>query len=86
MYFLSRSTDILKSDTSKLLKESPELLTELMLKMSYDSTIYEQLSEEGNLSVNELRKQLDEKGLDIDGSREMLVSRLQASKKRQREE
>lgn len=86
LYFLSRSADILKSDRSKLLKESPKLLTELLLEMSKNSDTDERFDDESNLSVNELRKQLHEKDLDIDGSHEMLVSRLQSWKKRKREE
>ena len=39
-----------------------------------------------NMSVNELRKKLDEEGLDVDGSKETLISRLQESNKRQRAE
>ena len=38
------------------------------------------------MSVNELRKELNEKGLGVDGSKETLISRLEASRKRQREE
>jgi hypothetical protein len=30
--------------------------------------------------VSDLRRQLDEKGLDVDGSREMLISRLEEEK------
>ena len=43
----------------------------------------------GNLSVSELRKRLADDDLDIDGSKEMLVSRLnesESAKKRQRTE
>ena len=42
----------------------------------------------GKMSVDELRKALDENGLDVDGSKEMLVSRLDESNsnKRQRTE
>ena len=31
----------------------------------------------GTMRVNELRKMLHEKGLDVDGSREMMIARLQ---------
>ena len=44
-------------------------------------------SDRKDVSVDELRKQVHEKGLEeADGTKEMLVSRLQASNKRRREE
>ena len=46
------------------------------------------IDQTNRMSVNELRKALDEKDLDVDGSKEMLVSRLGESNanKRQRTE
>ena len=84
-YFVSRPEDILNSDSSKQLKESPKLLTELMLEVSKSSNGDRFVDSKYQL-VDELRRQLHEKGLDTDGSKEMLVSRLQESNKRQRTE
>eukprot|EP00578_Thalassiosira_sp_NH16_P027645 CAMPEP_0181101840 /NCGR_PEP_ID=MMETSP1071-20121207/13981_1 /TAXON_ID=35127 /ORGANISM="Thalassiosira sp., Strain NH16" /LENGTH=220 /DNA_ID=CAMNT_0023184743 /DNA_START=292 /DNA_END=954 /DNA_ORIENTATION=- len=84
-YFASRSVDILNCDTSKQLKESPKLLTELMIEITKSSS-NNRFGDENNVSVNDLRKQLYERGLDVDGSKEMLISCLQESNKKQRNE
>lgn len=84
-YFVSRSKDILNHESSKELKESPKLLTELMREIYETANIDSRFDNSGrNMSVDELRKKLDEKDLDVDGSKEMLVSRLEESNKRQR--
>ena len=86
-YFSSRVKDILNSKKSEKLKESPKLMSELMLAATADPNdcFVQQTS---RMSVDELRKALDGKGLDVDGSKEMLVSRLDESNsnKRQRTE
>jgi len=83
-YFASRSADILKCESSKLLKESPKLLTELLIEASKSSN--ESHFSGGNASVDEMRKKLHARGLGVDGSKETLISRLQESNKRQRME
>mmetsp|Transcript_18724 Transcript_18724/g.45027 ORF Transcript_18724/g.45027 Transcript_18724/m.45027 type:complete len:371 (+) Transcript_18724:126-1238(+) len=83
-YFASRSADILKCESSKLLKESPKLLTELLIEASKSSN--ESHFSGGNASVDEMRKKLHARGLGVDGSKETLISRLQESNKRQRTE
>ena len=85
-YFVAHATDVLNSDSSKKLKESPQLLSELLLASnSPKNDCFEQTR---RMSVDQLRKALNEKGLDVDGSKEMLVSRLDESNanKRQRTE
>ena len=42
--------------------------------------------ETSKLTVNKLRGKLDEKELDVDGSKEILVTRLNAANKRQKDE
>ena len=78
--------DIIKSESWEKLKESPKLLEELIVSMS--SNPDDCFEPHGKMSVDELRKALDEKSLDVDGSKEMLVSRLDesTSNKRQRTE
>ena len=80
-YFTSRSVDILNCESSTLLTESRKLLTELMIEVAKNSSA-NRFSHEGNMSVDELRQKLRERGLDVDGSKEMLISRLQESNKR----
>ena len=86
-YFVTRSADLLNSATQEKLSESPGLLIELMKEMSKRNDTDTRFDEYGNLSVNDLRKRLIAEELDIDGSKESLVSRLKESaKKRQRTE
>ena len=85
--FTLRSKDFLTSAAAMNLKESPALMQELIVASS-DS--FDSDARFGGtarvMSVNELRKELNEKGLGVDGSKETLISRLEASRKRQREE
>ena len=86
-YFSVMAKDIIKSETWKKLKESPDLMEEMIFAMSNtpENDCFDQTSK---MSVDELRKELNEMGLDVDGSKEMLVSRLDESNanKRQRTE
>ena len=76
-YFILRAPALLRSACSDKLKESPQLLTELITEMS------RHFNETGITTVvDELRKELADQGLDVDGSKEILTSRLQSSKKR----
>lgn len=58
------------------LQDSSSLLTEVLRGMS---GISESNGKGGNKSVSEMRKRLAGKGLDVDGTREMLVKRLKKS-------
>ena len=72
------ATEVLKSEHSKCLRKSGEILAEVvMLSNSYDD--YE------TLAVNELRKELGKRKLDADGSKEALVSRLEEAKRQKTE-
>ena len=83
-YFSGRVADMLAHWTFKKLEASPRLLKELMVVISNDST--NQINDTSKLSVDELRKKLNEQGLDVDGSKEVLATRLNDSNKRQRTE
>ena len=86
-FFVARSKDLLQSEGWEALSESPKLMSELMKEMSKRIKIDTRFSGRGeSMSVIELRKKLGEKGLDLDGSKEILVSRLEESNKRQRTE
>ena len=60
-YFLLHSREILKSVHSKHLRESGEVLSEIIVLMSEGG---------GGMTVTQLRKLLDERNLDVDGSKE----------------
>ena len=86
-YIAARSDDIMASNKWNDLKQCPDLLGEIISVVSNKSTSDKRFDSTGiNMSVTELREKLEEKGLDIDGSKEMLISRLDESKKRQRTE
>ena len=77
-FFLLHAKEILKSDHSKCLRESGQVLSEIMMLMVDP--------EEGRMTVNELRTELKKRKLDIDGSKEALMSRLEEAKRQRTEE
>lgn len=83
-YFSSRLRDMLNHKSSKELDSSPELMREIMFANSIDQA--NPFHDASKLSVDELRKKLNDQGMDVDGSKEVLASRLQESNKRQRTE
>ncbi|KAL7539388.1 hypothetical protein ACHAXR_009239 [Thalassiosira sp. AJA248-18] len=79
-YFAARVNDVLAQEESKKLEESPRLWREIMVDISRDpSDCFGD-----NLSVDELRGKLDQMGLDVDGSKEMLVNRLDTANQSQK--
>ncbi|KAL7529113.1 hypothetical protein ACHAWF_002844 [Thalassiosira exigua] len=82
----ARAMDILDHDCFQKLKESPRLMEELMRELAKASNNNDRFDDGSSTSVNSLRKQLREKSLDMDGSKEMLISRLQGSNKRRKNE
>jgi hypothetical protein len=72
-YFLLHYKTLLKSESSMRLRESGELLSEIMLLMG---------NENDYITVSELRKELGKRKLDGDGSKEALVLRLEEAKRR----
>ena len=76
--------DLMNSECTLELRESPRLMEEMMVAMS-SSGDDPRFSNTGvNMTVNELRKKLDKKGMDVDGSKEVLIGRYQESNKRQK--
>jgi speckle-type POZ protein len=75
-YFVLHCKDILKSEHSQILRESGELLSEIIILtgLGSDAGI-------GSMSVAQLRKELRKRKLDLDGSKESLVSRLEEAKR-----
>mmetsp|Transcript_32085 Transcript_32085/g.67877 ORF Transcript_32085/g.67877 Transcript_32085/m.67877 type:complete len:379 (+) Transcript_32085:103-1239(+) len=82
-FFVARAKDIMSTRYSEKLKQSPELLQELILATAENSNKGEH-SFRAVMSVAELRKELGKRNLGVDGSKEKLVARLESAKKRQK--
>ena len=81
-YFLSNAKDVRKTAGYVKLRESPHVLEELLFKSAEANdkrSASPDLDERDpkRLRVSALRSELNDKRLDVDGSREMLVSRLE---------
>ena len=74
-FFSAHCREVLKSEHSKCLRDSGELLSEIMLLMNPDDV------EDKTTTVNELRKELGKRKLDVDGSKDALIARLEEAKK-----
>jgi len=81
-YISGRAKDILADDSSKTLMDSPLLVRELMIVISDEPSSC--IDGTSRMTVDNLRMNLNCEGLDVDGSKEMLVSRLEESNKRLR--
>jgi hypothetical protein len=78
-FFLLHFRDVLKSEHSKCLLDSGELLSEIMSLMA------DEHEGKKTMSVSQLRKELGKRKLDVDGSKETLVSRLEEAKRQRAE-
>lgn len=85
--FIDDIEGVMASDGYEQVKESPAILAEMMAAMA-SAHKKRPARDNGNESkdykrmrVATLRKKLEAKGLDIDGSKEMLVSRLKEAEK-----
>ncbi|KAL7470164.1 hypothetical protein ACHAXS_010407 [Conticribra weissflogii] len=80
-FFLSHAEQIRKTPEFQKVKESNTILDELMEAL-LSKRVYRMFPlgendvDYGSMGVNLLRKKLGERGLDVDGSREMLIHRL----------
>ncbi|KAL7475612.1 hypothetical protein ACHAW6_001525, partial [Cyclotella cf. meneghiniana] len=72
-YFLLHAADVVHSEHSRQLRESGELMAELLTLMASENI--------DSKTVTELREELGERGLDIDGSKRALVLRLEHAKR-----
>ncbi|KAL7471652.1 hypothetical protein ACHAXS_011939 [Conticribra weissflogii] len=81
-YFVARAKDIFKLKTSSKLSQSAELMHEIMFAVLYgESELSAPVeSDYSTLSVSALRCKLNQKGLELDGSKKMLIARLEASR------
>ena len=83
-YFVQNAIDVMESDGFKQVEESPAILKELLKvgvggKKRTAETGAEEERDYKRMRIATLRQKLDERGLDIDGSKEMLVARLEES-------
>ena len=88
-FFSAHHRDVLKSEDSKKLKESGELLSEIIIQMNIGNDHDDDEARYSNdfeaMTVNELRKELFKLELDMDGSKEALIARLEETKKQTNE-
>ena len=83
-YFIKNAPAVMESEGFEQVKESPSILTELIAvgfggSKKRPAPANSDSDDRGykRMRVATLRQKLDEKGLDVDGSKEMLVSRLE---------
>ena len=82
-YFVTNAQNVMASEGFGQVKESPAVMAELMAAMASGSQKRPASSDADSerdfkrMRVSTLRQKLDDKGLDVDGSKEMLVSRLE---------
>ena len=79
-YFLQHHRDVLQSENSKELRKSAELLSEILMLTGGEN------QDNGALNVDGLRKELKKRGLDVDGSKDALISRLDEAKRQRSNE
>ena len=72
------ATEVLKSKYSECLKKSGDLLAEVVM-------LSNKTEDEDTLTVNELRKELSKRKLDVDGTKETLLLRLEEAKRQRTE-
>jgi len=87
-YFVARYGEVLKTQAYANLKQCPRLMEEVMTAV-YNTTLYKDKrygKPSKSLSVCELREELGRLGLNVDGSKEMLVARLDSAKVKEDDE
>ena len=82
-YFVANAQAVMESEGFAQVKESPAVMAELMAvafggsKKRPASSDADSARDYKRMRVSTLRQKLDDRSLDVDGSREMLVSRLE---------
>ncbi|KAL3789710.1 hypothetical protein ACHAWO_001058 [Cyclotella atomus] len=76
LYFVLHHKEVHKSERSKILRESRELLSEIIILMGNGGD-----RKDKSMSVAQLRNELGKRKLDVDGSKEALVLRLEEAKR-----
>lgn len=84
-YFVANADDVMSSEGYKQVAESPAIMGEMMAavvagnKKRSAGSLDNDGRDYKRMRVATLRKKLDDKKLDVDGSKEMLISRLEAA-------
>lgn len=81
-YFSALARDLMRNEAFKMIEKSQELMRELMLSLVNSPDDYKDKT--SMMSVKALRDELSARKLEVDGSKETLVSRLNESNKRQK--
>ena len=90
-FFVKNALDVMASEGYEQVAESPETMREMMAAMASGSKKRPASSDADaerdykRMRVATLRQKLDEKKLDVDGSKDMLISRLEAAEAEARE-
>ena len=77
-YLILHVEDVLHSNQTKKLQEAPELMSEVLVSVAKGDN-KTQHSRIRMMSVGEMRKELAHQGMDVNGSKEVLISRLEGS-------
>ena len=73
-FFVDNWTAVVKTEGyAKMLAKSPKILDELMRELAKPIGFVEDETNVDSMRVTSLRRKLDERGLDVDGTREMLA-------------
>ena len=89
-YFVANAQEVMASEGYKQVVESPAIMQEMVAAVVSGNRKRPADSADANdrdykrMRVPELRRKLDSKSLDVDGSKEMLVSRLEAADEEER--
>ena len=78
-FFSAHCRKVLKSEHSRCLKDSGDLMSEIMLLMNPGN------EDSDDMDVNELRKEFGKRKLNVDGSKDALISRLEDAKRQRTE-
>ena len=79
-YFMARYRDVPKADSYSKMKQCPALMEEVMMATLPSLDKDERFGKRDRKSVNELRCELSRLRLDVDGSKDTLVARLDTKK------
>ena len=85
-YFVANAEAVMATDEYEQLTQAPAIMKEIMAALAASTTSSKKRPAQGGggkdykrMRVTKLREKLDAKGLDTDGSKEMLVNRLQTA-------
>jgi hypothetical protein len=78
-YFVLHVEDVLNSKQTKKLQEYPDLMKEVLIAVAKGNKKSARHSPIRMMSVSEMRRELALRGINVNGSKEVLISRLEGS-------